>query len=868
MKEQLKQRSNVFGAIESRVQTISQAKLNKAVAILRDKLYTDKLKAAITEPLCNAIDEHRKHNVTRPVDVYITTDEIVIRDYAKGLDDETLFNVFFQYLNSTKNDTDEQIGGFGLGAKAPGAYAQVYSVVSYYNGKKTVFWSRVDGDSNIVSKVMSEDTDQPSGIAVHIPWFYSAESDKSSYERELCNAFRLLHDLSVFVGYRKDIEFRVIHTSSIDNVMDYISMLGKYSWDKHDLDSRVLTTYNDTIVEASESEKFDATQNSPHLLNTRASFMSRTKAEYEELRRRWGINKRSQYNFGESYISDERKSPRLKFLDSYYRNNPFSYKMFYGDQLYFYDGDMLYTTLEVTPETERLHELKQQLRGDRSLFVRVDRQDICINQNRESISVVGPNVDKVMNYILDGLYDMCEDTETRLKNRISGYNKLDIFELYFDILEHSALCEGAHMLMLRLLEKFSTKLKNDDFKLLRSGLNESPSRQLENTLSILNDTKNGSVHIRKFSLGSTIKYSSVGYSDIHKAYGYDHTDYITYVENMQETRKALRDDDCNWSVITGSNYTTERILLDREGFKILTEKNDLYNLIISMGLTKRTEFPLDKDADDEVKRVLEGKKLKKVYRPKKSVTDLASLDLTDFNTGEHIDSTMYSKTLLITPTDLSVASKNDTLINVSNKLSDALKAFVFYAFRKLGYDYVVKVNSKHINSLVEAGCTRYTTDIDEKILNMLDKTIVIKPGICRYPFEELNNSQDAEIKLIKTLIPKGFDIFYGFIPFGYISSISLYEDNKHSGLVGRVKERSERVNRMLDELRREQNNFIRSLTPNELLVMYNNISSLLPVSIALDTDLGKETTQMVKDKREKLIRKYIKFISSFKITKF
>lgn len=868
MKEQLKQRSNVFGAIESRVQTISQAKLNKAVAILRDKLYTDKLKAAITEPLCNAIDEHRKHNVTRPVDVYITNDEIVIRDYAKGLDDETLFNVFFQYLNSTKNDTDEQIGGFGLGAKAPGAYAQVYSVVSYYNGKKTVFWSRVDGDSNIVSKVASEDTDQPSGIAVHIPWFYSAESDKESYKRELCNAFKLLHDLSVFVGYKRDIEFRVIHPSSIDSIMKYASNVGRYSWDRDRVDDSVLNTYNDTILEASESEKFDATQNSPCMLATRASFMARTTAEYEELRERWNLNGRCPYSFEDSYITDESKSPRLKFVDSYYRNNMFSYKMFFGDQLYFYDGDMLYTTLEATPETERILELKSYLSGDRSLFIRVDRQDICINQNRESVSVVGPNVDKVLNYIFDGLYDMCEGAETSLKKKISGYKKLDIFELYFDVLDNSVLCNGAYLSMFRILEKFSSKIKPDDFKLLRIGFSEPPARKLENTLAILNDGKNGNIHIRKCNLDSVFKYSSVGYTDIRKAYGYDKTDYITYVESIQDTRKALRADGCNWAAITGSSYTTERILLDREGYKILTEKNDLYNLIVEMGLTKRLEFPLDKDADDEIKRVLSNK-LNKVYKRKNTSKNLDSLELKDFITGEPIDSPMYAKTLLFTPTDMSSSSGKDTLINLSNKLNDDLKSFVFHAFKKLGYEYTAKVSSSYINALVKKGCTRYSDDIDEKVLKILDKTIVIRSGIGRYPFRELNSSKEKELELVKTLVPKGFDLFYGFIPYGFISSISLYEDNKHAGLIDRVKNRSERVNSMLNELHKEENKFVQTLTPNDLLVLYGNLNiDMMPLHIALDTDIGKEATRMLKDKREKLIRKYVKFISKFKITKF
>ena len=122
---------------------------------------------------------------------------------------------------------------------------------------------------------------------------------------------------------------------------------------------------------------------------------------------------------------------------------------------------------------------------------------------------------------------------------------------------------------------------------------------------------------------------------------------------------------------------------------------------------------------------------------------------------------------------------------------------------------------------------------------------------------------------VKTLVPKGFDLFYGFIPYGFISSISLYEDNKHEGLIDRVKDRSDRVNAMLNELHKEENKFVQTLTPNDLLVLYGNLNTdMMPLNIALDTDIGKEATRLLKDKRQKLIRKYVKFISKFKITKF
>lgn len=163
-------RSLSVGVMEEKVQSIALEDIDKATYILRSKMYSDKPKAALTETVCNAVDEHRKHGVKRPVDVIITKSEIIVRDYAKGLDKENVFNVFFQYFKSTKSNDNKGIGGFGVGAKAPGAYADVWYVESFYNGKRTLYASSPDGFAAKTSRVMERDCDpNNTGICVRIP---------------------------------------------------------------------------------------------------------------------------------------------------------------------------------------------------------------------------------------------------------------------------------------------------------------------------------------------------------------------------------------------------------------------------------------------------------------------------------------------------------------------------------------------------------------------------------------------------------------------------------------------------------------------------------------------------------------------------
>jgi len=119
--------------------TISRSKMGMIAEVLRNHIYSDKTGAVIRETVCNAIDEHRKHRISVPVRIELKNKVFSVRDYAKGLSDYDVKNVLLSYLASTKSDTNDDIGGYGVGAIAPLCYADSFTVTSFFAGKKTTY---------------------------------------------------------------------------------------------------------------------------------------------------------------------------------------------------------------------------------------------------------------------------------------------------------------------------------------------------------------------------------------------------------------------------------------------------------------------------------------------------------------------------------------------------------------------------------------------------------------------------------------------------------------------------------------------------------------------------------------------------------
>lgn len=172
----------------------SEAGISMAISFLSDRLYTDKIGAVVRETICNALDEHKKFNVARPIEVTVTDTEIIFRDFAAGLSKDAAQNIFGNFFESTKNKSNDFIGGFGIGAKSPFAYTDVWYVTSYFEGTQYNFMCSKERDNGITKTRMTLINSLPTeetGVQIRVPIKYG---DKSRFAQSVYEFARNLSE--------------------------------------------------------------------------------------------------------------------------------------------------------------------------------------------------------------------------------------------------------------------------------------------------------------------------------------------------------------------------------------------------------------------------------------------------------------------------------------------------------------------------------------------------------------------------------------------------------------------------------------------------------------------------------------------------
>jgi hypothetical protein len=141
--------------------------------ILRSKMYSNPIESICREIGCNAVDSHREAG-KRDLPIQITLPTMLdphfkVRDFGVGLSPDRIENIYTKYAASTKRDTNDQIGSFGLGAKSFWSYTDLANVETIYNGIKYNYVCFIDetkiGKLSLLSKMA---TDQGNGTEVSI----------------------------------------------------------------------------------------------------------------------------------------------------------------------------------------------------------------------------------------------------------------------------------------------------------------------------------------------------------------------------------------------------------------------------------------------------------------------------------------------------------------------------------------------------------------------------------------------------------------------------------------------------------------------------------------------------------------------------
>lgn len=165
----------VLGDVQKFKVSIDERNINHIVTILSSNLYSHPMQSFLRETVSNAVDSHIEAGVEEPIIITITDQDISIRDYGTGISPERFQEIYINIGSSTKRESNEFIGSFGLGRFSALSVSSLVNVTSFYNGKASYYVMNKDIDQLHVDILYEKDTDEPNGVEVKIPYDKSEE---------------------------------------------------------------------------------------------------------------------------------------------------------------------------------------------------------------------------------------------------------------------------------------------------------------------------------------------------------------------------------------------------------------------------------------------------------------------------------------------------------------------------------------------------------------------------------------------------------------------------------------------------------------------------------------------------------------------
>lgn len=189
--------------------TIDAEDMRYVASLLRNN-YSNPPLAVVREITANGLDANLEAGSSRQVEVTIPSKlnpHFVVRDFGGGLSQEDVFGLYSKYGKSTKRESNNYIGAFGIGKFAPLSYGNNFTVVSYHGGVKTSYniFVNEDDDTKIV-KLNEEPSQEPTGLSVEVA---VSDGDVSTFRSVIQQFFQFFpeNELPKFVGLGEDEEF-------------------------------------------------------------------------------------------------------------------------------------------------------------------------------------------------------------------------------------------------------------------------------------------------------------------------------------------------------------------------------------------------------------------------------------------------------------------------------------------------------------------------------------------------------------------------------------------------------------------------------------------------------------------------------------
>jgi hypothetical protein len=177
-------------------------------------VYSNPIGTVVREITSNCFDSHIEAKVNAPVlikkhyDTQAGTHYISFIDYGVGMNPDRVENIYGVYFESTKRVDNEQIGGFGIGAKSilaykrstgqgEGEYDNSFYVITVFDKVKYFYCIYEGNESPMISLIHEEPTTEKNGTEIRVPVL---EKDVSTFAKEMVRQLYYFENI-VFQGF-------------------------------------------------------------------------------------------------------------------------------------------------------------------------------------------------------------------------------------------------------------------------------------------------------------------------------------------------------------------------------------------------------------------------------------------------------------------------------------------------------------------------------------------------------------------------------------------------------------------------------------------------------------------------------------------
>ncbi len=176
-------------SIEASINTSSMPFLFE---MLSESLYSNPIGSICREITSNCFDSHIEAKVDDPVTIRKSIDEegyyISFIDVGMGLDPIRIQNIYMNYFSSTKRESNDLIGGFGLGSKSPLAYTDYFYINTIFDFIKYQYIFSKGTTIPTLDLLDKSEVSERNGteIRIYIKDLYDVNKFEDELKKQLC----------------------------------------------------------------------------------------------------------------------------------------------------------------------------------------------------------------------------------------------------------------------------------------------------------------------------------------------------------------------------------------------------------------------------------------------------------------------------------------------------------------------------------------------------------------------------------------------------------------------------------------------------------------------------------------------------------